>query len=59
MTRAALANVDGLLDGGDSRVRRLGAASNLSGKQTTLSFFGPTSVHPGCDGSEIGFVLDG
>ncbi|ALL63757.1 hypothetical protein K788_0007220 [Paraburkholderia caribensis MBA4] len=51
MSRAALANVDGLLDGGDSRVHRLGAASNLSGKQTALSFFGSISVHPGCDDS--------
>jgi hypothetical protein len=46
MSRAALANVDGMLDGGDSRGRRLGAASNLSGKQAALSFFGSTSVHP-------------
>jgi hypothetical protein len=47
MSRAALAIVEKLLDGGVSRVRPSGAASNLSGKQATLSFFGSISVHPG------------
>jgi hypothetical protein len=46
MSHAALANVDRMLDGGNTRLRRSGAASNLSGKQAALSFFGSISVHP-------------
>jgi hypothetical protein len=49
----------GLLDGGDSRGRRLGAASNLSGKQAALKLFRADQCTPRKSQFGIGFVPAG